>query len=240
MKKAIQARAHPAVPHSPQDAAQLANKPVEANYRFTAAANELNVRIALRQQLLAFYTTLVLGLLAALVALRPEPDGSHAPVEWLALGFPVASLCLVLLNIKTEHSLTHLRNFMSALEQVGNAHHHLPSYNADPSWAAGTNGMRRLHDYSAAILVAAAHAVGMGALWRIYPHEMGWQSPTMWVCGISGMAAVIALLWLERLRFRPRLRVHSIQAVARRLLAARMRTQKGTGRKTPWQISSKT
>jgi hypothetical protein len=218
MKNATQAKTHPPVPPSPQDSALLANKPVEANYRFTAAANELNVRIALRQQLLAFYTTLVLGLLAALVALRPEADGSHAPVEWLALGFPVASLCLVLLNIKTEHSLTHLRNFMSALEQIGNAHHHLPSYNADPRWAAGTNGMRRLHDYSAAMLVAAAHAVGMGALWRIYPQEMGWQSPSMWVCGISGVAAVIALLWLERLRFRPRLRVQGIQAVARRVL----------------------
>lgn len=220
MKNATQAKTHPPLAPSAQDAVQLSKKPVEANYRFTAAANELNVRIALRQQLLTFYTTLVLGLLAALVALRPEPDGSHAPVEWLALGFPVASLCLVLLNIKTEHSLTHLRNFMSTLEQVGNAHHHLPSYNADPSWAAGTNGMRRLHDYSAAMLVAAAHAVGMGALWRIYPLEMGWQSPSMWVCGISGVAAAIALLWLERLRFRPRLRAQGIQAVARRARSA--------------------
>lgn len=210
-----------------QLAAQLAAKPVDANYRFTAAANELNVRIALRQQLLALYTTLVLGLLAALVALRPEADGSHAPVEWLALGFPVASLCLVLLNIKTEHSLTHLRRFMSALEQLGNAHHHLPSYNTDPTWAAGTNGMRRLHDYSAAMLVAAAHAVAMGALWRIYPDEMGRQSPAMWICGLSGVAAVMALLRLERLRFRPRLNTRGVKAVALRARNALARRRQG-------------
>src|SRR6218665_889148 len=117
----------------------MSNKPVDANYRYIAAANELNVRIALRQQLLGLYTTLVLGLLAAMVALRPEAGGARVPVEWLGLGFPVASLCLVLLNYKTERSLTHLRRFLAELEQLGNAHHELPSYNSDPAWAAGTN-----------------------------------------------------------------------------------------------------
>lgn len=178
-------------------------KPVDANYRYIAAANELNVRIGLRQQLLGLYTTLVLGLLAALVALRPETGGARVPVEWLALGFPVASLCLVLLNYKTERSLTQLRRFLATLEQLGNAHLELPSYNSDPAWAAGTNAARRLHDYSAALLVAAAHAVGLGALWRIYPGQMGWQAPALWICGLSGLAAVGALLWLARWSYRP-------------------------------------
>ncbi len=179
-------------------------KPVDANYRFVAASNELNVRIGLRQQLLALYTTLVLGLLAALVALRPEAGNPRVPVEWLALGFPVASLCLVLLNYKTERALTQLRRFLATLERHGNAHLELPSYNSDPAWAAGTNGARRLHDYSAALLVASAHSVALGTLWRIYPEEIGWQAPEVWICGLSGLAAVGALLWLERWRYRPR------------------------------------
>ncbi|QPF73895.1 hypothetical protein G8A07_13850 [Roseateles sp. DAIF2] len=178
-------------------------KPVDANYRYIAVANELNVRIGLRQQLLALYTTLVLGLLAALVALRPDAGGPRVPVEWLALGFPVASLCLVMLNYKTERSLTHLRRFLAELERLGNEPQELPGYNADPAWAAGTNDARRLHDYSAALLVAAAHAVALGALWRIYPGETGWLAPAPWICGLSGLAAVVALLWLARWRFRP-------------------------------------
>lgn len=181
----------------------MSNKPVDANYRYIAAANELNVRIALRQQLLGLYTTLVLGLLAAMVALRPEAGSSRVPVEWLALGFPVASLCLVLLNYKTERALTHLRRFLAELEQLGNAHQELPSYNSDPAWAAGTNSTRRLHDYSAALLVAAAHAVGLGALWRIYPGHVGWDAPALWINGVSGVAAVLALLWLARWSYRP-------------------------------------
>ncbi len=68
---------------------------VDANYRFIAASNELNARIAQRQQALSLYITLVLGLLAALVALRPDSPAQRVPVEWLVLGFPVASLCLV-------------------------------------------------------------------------------------------------------------------------------------------------
>lgn len=180
------------------------SKPVDANYRYIAAGNELNVRIGLRQQQLALYTTLVLGLLAALVALRPEPGGSaRVPIEWLALGFPVASLCLVLLNYKTESALTHLRRFLAELEQIGNAHQELPSYNSDPAWAAGTNGARRLHDYSAALLVAAAHAVALGALWRIYPGQLGWDAAVLWIIALSGLAAVTALLWLARWSYRP-------------------------------------
>ena len=179
------------------------SKPVDANYRYIAAANELNVRISLRQQLLALYTTLVLGLLASLVALRPDSGAARVPVEWLALGFPVASLCLVMLNYKTERALTHLRSFLARLETLGDAHRELPSYNADPAWAAGTNGTRRLHDYSAAVLVAAAHAVGLGALWRIYPGQVGWDMPVLWINGVGGLAAVAALLWLERWSYRP-------------------------------------
>jgi hypothetical protein len=41
---------------------------VDANYRFVAAYNEVNARIAQRQQALALYVSIVIGLLAATVA----------------------------------------------------------------------------------------------------------------------------------------------------------------------------
>ncbi len=68
---------------------------VDANYRYIAAAQEINTRIAQRQQSLALYVTLTVGLLATLVALKPSSASGELPVEWLVLGFPVASTCLV-------------------------------------------------------------------------------------------------------------------------------------------------
>ncbi|WP_300442955.1 hypothetical protein [Zoogloea sp.] len=67
---------------------------VDANYRFIAAYQEVNARIAQRQHALALYVTLVVSILAALVALKPGATAGHVPVEWLILGFPVASTCL--------------------------------------------------------------------------------------------------------------------------------------------------
>lgn len=88
---------------------------VDANYRFIAAYQEVNARINQRQQALALYVTLVVSLLAALVALKPGADGADVPVEWLVAGFPVASICLAFLNYKAERAITNLRRFLAAL-----------------------------------------------------------------------------------------------------------------------------
>lgn len=181
----------------------MSSMQVDANYRFIAASNELNARIAQRQQALSLYITLVLGLLAALVAFRPDNPAQRVPVEALVLGFPVASLCLVFLNYKTERALTNLRSFLSALERLGNAHAQLPSYNTDPRWSVDANRARRFHDYTAAILVATSNAVAMGALWRIYPAQAHEGSLSLWLVGLVAIGAVLALLWMPRLSYRP-------------------------------------
>ena len=86
---------------------------VDANYRFIAAYQEVNTRVAQRQQALALYVSLVVSLLAALVALRPGSGAGTLPAEWLALGFPVATLNLALLNYKSERAITNLRRFLA-------------------------------------------------------------------------------------------------------------------------------
>jgi hypothetical protein len=90
--------------------------------------------------------TLVVSMLAALVALKPGVIAGHVPVEWLILGFPVASTCLAFLNFKAERAITNLRRFVSSLERLELDSHGLPSYNTDPQWAAGANKARRFHD----------------------------------------------------------------------------------------------
>jgi hypothetical protein len=123
---------------------RMANKSsVDANYRFIAASQEVNARINQRQQALALYVTLVVSLLAALVALKPSEARSSVPAEWLLLGFPVASVCLAFLNYKAERAITNLRRFMSALERLDDAHEILPSYNTHSKWATGANRAHR-------------------------------------------------------------------------------------------------
>ena len=50
---------------------------VDANYRFMAAYQEVNARVTQRQQALALYISLVVSLLAVLVALRPAGGGKE-------------------------------------------------------------------------------------------------------------------------------------------------------------------
>ncbi len=67
--------------------------------------------------------------------------------------------------------MTNLRSFLSELERLNNAHAELPSY-------------------TAAILVATSHAVAVGALWRIYPHQVQTDAPVVWLVVLIGVGAV--------------------------------------------------
>jgi hypothetical protein len=135
---------------------------VDANYRFIAAAQEANARIAQRQQALALYVTIALSLIAAMVALsRPGGAAGGGSISWLLLGFPLASLCLLFLNFKSEAALTNIRRFLAQLEQIDNAHERLPSFNSDPRWVNPANSARRYQDFASAALTAGSHALAI-------------------------------------------------------------------------------
>ena len=176
---------------------------VDANYRFIAANQEVNARITQRQQALTLYVTLVVSLLAALVALKPGEGTGKLPVEWLVLGFPVASTCLAFLNYKSERAITNLRQFLSELERLGNANDILPSYNTDPKWAMGANKARRFHDFAAAVLVAGGNAIGLGAVIKIYPERMAENSVVVWITATVAIFSLIALLLIPRWSYKP-------------------------------------
>ena len=177
---------------------------VDANYRFIAANQEVGTRITQRQQALSLYVTLVVSLLAALVALRPGADKAEAPIEWLILGFPVASICLAFLNYKAERSITNLRAFLSLLEQMENAHDTLPSYNTDPRWAQAANKARRFHDYSAAILIAGANAAGLGAALAIYPRRMAEAPGFLYLSVALALTSLATVLATPKWRYEPK------------------------------------
>ncbi|MDR7307407.1 hypothetical protein [Rhodoferax saidenbachensis] len=176
---------------------------VDANYRFIAAYQEVNARINQRQQALALYVTMVVSLLAALVALKPVPGAKETPVEWLLLGFPVASVCLAFLNYKAERAISNLRSFMAELEQLGNAHLSLPSYNTEARWADGANHARRFHDLATTCLALGGNALGFCAAWQMYP--LRWQeSPVLWLvsCGLA-LLSLLVLVLTPKWSYRP-------------------------------------
>lgn len=176
---------------------------VDANYRFIAAYNEVNARITQRQQALALYVTLVVSLLATLVALKPGEARGEVPVEWLMFGFPVASISLAFLNYKAERAITNLRRFLSALEQLDDAHLVLPSYNTHQKWAVGANKARRFHDYASAILVAGGNLIGLGAVAKIYPHRIVDSSNSFYLSIAISIIAVLVILLSPQWGFKP-------------------------------------
>jgi hypothetical protein len=176
---------------------------VDANYRFIAAYQEVNARISQRQQALTLYVTLVVSLLAALVALKPGEAGADVPVEWLIAGFPVASICLAFLNYKAERAITNLRRFLSALEQLNNAHDELPSYNTHPTWALGANKARRFHDYAAAVLAAGGNLIGLGAVVKIYPERIADTPVALWLSIAIAIISLVILLVTPHWSYKP-------------------------------------
>lgn len=180
----------------------MAANHVEANYRFIAAYQEINTRIAQRQQALTLYVTLTVSLLAALVALKPSETSGKLPIEWLALGFPVASVCLACLNYMAERAISNLRHFLSTLERLDDAHLVLPSYHLDPVWTHAANKARRLHVYAAAVLVAGGNVIGLGAIMHIYPERSAENTVILGICAAIALASIVALLLLPRLSYR--------------------------------------
>jgi hypothetical protein len=181
----------------------MAGHYVEANYRFIAAYQEVNVRIAQRQQALALYVTLIASLLAVMVALKSSQNISDFPVEWLAFGFPVASICLVFLQYMSERAIANLRHFLSVLEHLDNADQRLPSYHLNPTWSLAANKARRFHVYAAAVLVAGSNAIGIGTIIKVYPERMAENAFVLWITAIVAVGSVIALLVIPRWAYQP-------------------------------------
>lgn len=168
---------------------------VSANYRYISAFNELNARTSQRQQALTIFITFFIGLLAALIAAHNASKGSDAHIEWILLGFPVASATFAFLNYKYERIITNLRHFLSELECFGDAHLTLPSYNTNAQWVNSSNHARRFHDYACAILILACNSIGISAFYVLFPARF---EQSFWVLAIVVLVSFLTagLHWL--------------------------------------------
>lgn len=172
---------------------------VTANYRYISAYNEINARIAQRQQGLNLYITLFIGLLAALVGIHGFYSAAADHVEWLLLGFPVAAAGLTLLNFKNERLITNLRTYLSELEKLGEGN--VPAYNLDERWIRHASSARRFYDYACAILVLASTAGAIGAFFVIFPNRFTASLPIVLIVSVLGCGFAVAHLLLHRQRY---------------------------------------
>ena len=181
----------------------MSDSHVTANYRFVGAYQEVNTRIAQRQQALSIYVSLILSLLAAMVAFKPGIDGAALPIEWVVMGFPLASAFLALMNYKAERAISNLREFLCVLERLGNESGSIPSYNADPKWAVNANHARKFQDYAAALLVLGGNLVGLLAAVKIYPLRFAENPLVLWISALVALLSLIGLLLIPKLSFAP-------------------------------------
>jgi multisubunit Na+/H+ antiporter MnhB subunit len=179
---------------------------VSANYRYIAAYNEVNARIVQRQHALSVYITLVVGLIAALIASKRLEQPNTSLIEWLVYGFSIASVSLVLLNYKYEQTLTNLRQYLSELEHLNNSSLELPSYNTETRWTVNANKARRFHDFACAVLVGACNVIALGVLYRMYPEHFKPSSLVIWVTGIVTLGSVAALVLMSQFSHKPKLK----------------------------------
>ncbi|XID75489.1 hypothetical protein ACF3NA_02805 [Alkanindiges sp. WGS2144] len=185
------------------DVSRFKGEIASVNYRYIAASNELNARTSQRQQALTIFISFFIGLLAALIASHNTSKSSSAHIEWILLGFPVASATFAFLNYKYERIITNLRQYLSRLEQYNQAHLALPSYNTDPEWVSSANHARRFHDYACAILILACNSIGISAFYVLFPLRF---NQSYWVLVVVILVAFLTagLHWLlPRFGYKP-------------------------------------
>ena len=135
---------------------------VLTNFRYLSAYNELVARISQRQQTLTLFVAIFTGLVSALIATREIFKFNQVSVVWLMVGFPFASIALTMLNYKYESLISILREYLSDLERVKDAHLHFPSYNCDSRYLTRANRARHFHDLTCALLILAYNLVAIG------------------------------------------------------------------------------
>ncbi len=167
------------------------NEYVTANYRYVSAYGELSARTSQRQQGLTIFISFFVGLLAALIASHNATGMNTAHIEWILLGFPVASTSFTFLNYKYELIITNIRDFLGKLEQLSDAHLSIPSYNSDAEWKANSQHARRYHDYACAVLILACNSIGLSAFYVLYPDRFNQSG---WVIGVVVFVAIFTAL----------------------------------------------
>jgi len=140
------------------------------NYRYSAAWNEVNTRIAQRQSAVNIFVTLASAIVTILIA----GSRSESPINpnLLSVPLPIISFVFGLLNYKHDKTIALLRHYLAACEEFSaQSFPALASlgYNSAPVYRDNASKTRKLHDYSSALLILVFNIAGLTVARKAYP-----------------------------------------------------------------------
>lgn len=128
---------------------------VAMNYRYAAAWNEVNTRIAQRQNALLIFVT-VAGAMLTFITAKNSNFADPVFLNIFSVVLPIFSVAVAFLNFKHDRTIALLRDFMAECESL-NAREYpalrLVRYNSSPFYREEADRTRSLHDWTCFILI---------------------------------------------------------------------------------------
>ncbi len=137
----------------PQAASFDPNKGVTLNYRYISAWNEINSRIAQRQNAITVYLT---GISALTAIISFSEKFNFLFVDKLIWLTPVITSIFILLSLKHEFTIGNLRSFLMECEKFSFENFpvkSLPAYHYKGTYFKNANFFRYFHDIACIILM---------------------------------------------------------------------------------------
>jgi hypothetical protein len=155
-----------------------------ADARYLGAWNEINTRIAQRQNLLSIYTTLALASAGAASIVTPAP-----PTWRFVYAIPLLSLLFAVLLRMHEQQIAILRAFLADLERANKI---VPGFHLPNKRSARAQEIRKLHDYCCLGLVTGFLMIAAMIWWLSLAHGLihafDWSAmPISVICGVISL-----------------------------------------------------
>ena len=167
---------------------------VGMNYRYVAAWNEVNGRIALRQHAVALFVTLSAAIITILLGQARE--GSPINPNYLSGLMPCISIMLALLNYKHDKTIALLRNFLQEAEEWHTELYDLRllGYNSDKLYRVEADEIRKLHDYTCAFLIFLFNGIAGYVAYSVLPESSRASGVLLSIYAVLVVACVIGVM----------------------------------------------
>lgn len=170
---------------------------VSLNYRYVSAWNEVNSRIAQRQNAVTIFVTLSSIIVTVLLSGNHPVGSSSNQLNTFALLdpalfsllLPVISIVFGFLNYKHDKTIALLRYFLSECEALTSKNYpaiQVIDYNSSDYFRKYADSARRFHDYSCLALIVIFNVLGVLVIEKAYPSAFEWTGwPIFAYCSMA-------------------------------------------------------
>ena len=160
--------------------------------RYQSAWLEVNQRIALRQNAITTYVTLMASLVVAIFLVKDKNISFASDLMLVAI--PLLSISFSLLNFKHDQTIQHLRSFLAKCESV-NVNLEIPAYHLDSFWKRKADAFRLLHDFACLVLVFIYNSIGVIAIYKQYGTYLRPDSYLTGLFIVVAFAPLVIVVW---------------------------------------------